>query len=198
MRKYFFFILLFLVKTASAELDLSEMEKVKSRLHDSINAPRQDCKECEHDSGPIESSHEIRLDNRSIEVETRYRGGSHPHIIKAIRTEDSPERVELTIHYDQRYCADDLSQFNPLTGRLLYRCLVHKSEKREKTIHIDFRKSPKLASGQEEVYQIKLNKELDDKDIEEEVGHVRGPRKNVEIKEEKSFLGLFGRRYVVE
>jgi|GEM_PF-5272051 len=199
MIKYSFFIFMFVQAVVAADFNLSEMEEVKAKLNSSVNAPGQNCIACEHDQESLSQTDQVDLDSNKKKIKTDYRGGSKPHIIYLVRTQNSPDQVKLKTRYYQRYCAQPFSRRDFHTGRLLsYRCLVYKSEEREETIRINFKNAPSLGPDQKEIYQIKLNKELDEKDIQHQLSFVQGPKENIKIESEKSFFGLFGERYSVQ
>jgi hypothetical protein len=61
MVKYSLFILILIRAVVAADFDLSQMDEVKARLNNSVNAPGENCIECEHDKAFLDDSNKIEL-----------------------------------------------------------------------------------------------------------------------------------------
>ena len=127
----------------ATEIDVEQMTDVTREIERSVSSPTENCETCagELDQETIHKS--LILSSENIDINTSYVGGDN-YIIALKRTAETPKKVKIKIEYGERVCARTTAYQNPLSGQIGFGCLFWKTEKRTKTIPLNFEKASVL------------------------------------------------------
>jgi len=78
----------------------------------------------------------------------------------------NPKKIKLKIEYGERVCAKTTAYQNPLSGQIGFGCLFWQTEKRTKTIPINFEKASVLEGDEYQSFRLVLQKEKNDRKID--------------------------------
>lgn len=191
---YIVTIFLFPLLIQANEINVEQLTDVTQEIERSVSSPTEYCETCvgELDQETIQKS--VRLDQKNIQVSTNYVGGDH-YTIALKRTADTPKKVKLKIEYGERVCARTTAYQNPLSGQLGFGCLFWKTEKRTKTVPIDFSKASVLEGDEYQSFRLVLEKDKESRSLSYDLTMTNGLFDIVES--HKAFIGLGSTRYEV-
>lgn len=187
-------ILLIPFSVVALAIDIEQIQNVTQQIDRAVLSPSENCDRCaaELDQETIHKS--LVLSGETLDVLTGYVGGDN-YTIALKRTADTPDKVKLKIEYGERVCAQIVATQNPLNGQLGLDCLFHKTEKRSKTIHLDFSKASALIGDEHQSLRLVLHKTPDQKSIEHQLTITDGLFD--QVNEARRFAGIFGHEYEI-
>lgn len=175
-------------------VDLQQLENVTRTIDHATQSPTETCEHC---AGELdqESIHKSAILNaKEVEITTSYVGGED-YVIALKRDIDTPKKVVLKVEYGERVCARVVAYQNPLSNQLGFDCLFYETQKRTKTIHLDFSKASVLDGEESQSFRLVLNKHIDQRKIGHKLKVTNGSFDDV--KEDERIMGMFGHVYEV-
>ncbi len=175
-------------------IDIEHIYNVRQELDRAVLSPSENCEHCagELDQEVINKS--LVLEGSEVPVLTGYVGGDQ-YTIALKRTAQTPEKVKLKIEYGERVCARVVPMQGPYSNELSFACLFHKTEKRSKTIHLDFSKASVLQGDEHQSLRLVINKDPEQKSLAHTLNITDGLFDQVD--EGRRFVGLFGHEYEI-
>ncbi len=187
-------ILLFPLLIQASEINVEQLTDVTQEIERSVSSPTEYCEACagELDQETIQKS--IRLVKKNIDINTNYIGGDE-YTIALKRTANTPKKIKLKIEYGERVCARTTAYQNPLSGQIGFGCLFWSTEKRTKTVPIDFSKASVLEGDEYQSFRLVLEKDKVSRNLNYNLTMTNGLFDTIE--EHAAFIGLGSTRYEI-
>lgn len=191
---YIAIMLLFPFLIQATEINVEQLTDVTEEIERSVSSPTEYCETCagELDQETIQKS--IILSSENLDVTTHYTGGDK-YTIALKRTADSPEKIKLKIEYGERVCARTTAYQNPLSGQIGFGCLFWQTEKRTKTIPINFERASVLEGEEYQSFRLVLQKDKDARKIDYKLSMTNGLFDTIETS--NGFAGLGSTSYKI-
>lgn len=192
--KYISLILFIPFSIFATEINVEQLGDVTSEIERALTSPTETCETCAAEVDQETISKSVTLDKKDIEIITNYIGGDD-FIIALKRTPNTPKKIKVKIEYGERVCARTVAHQNPLSGQLGFSCLFYQTEKRTKTIPINFEKASVLDAGEYQSLRLVIKKDKDDRKIDYGLSITNGMFDS--IKEGHGFLGMGSTSYEI-
>ncbi|MBH47194.1 MAG: hypothetical protein CME71_03385 [Halobacteriovorax sp.] len=175
-------------------IDIEELQSVTRQIDQATASPTEHCETCagELDQETINKS--VVLTKSDIEIVSNYTGGDD-FVIALKRTSSTPRKVKIKIEYGEKICARTVMHQNPLSGELGFSCLIYTTEKRSKTIPIDFENASVLNGDESQSYRLVLSKTREAAKLNYKLAITNGMFDTIE--EKHGFLGMGSTRYEI-
>lgn len=184
-------VLVFSLSINAQEINPVDLQEVTSAIHIATQSPSETCNHCagELDQETVKKS--LLLDDNELTTSTNYVGGDD-YIIALKRTTSSPKKIALKVEYGERVCARTVAHQNPLSGQLGFSCLFYQTEKRSKTINLDFSSASALEGDETQSLRLVISKDPDARKLNHQLKITNGLFDRIEHKD-----GLFRDKYVI-
>lgn len=186
-----FILLLFSSIVLAQEIDLRNIDNVTREIDHATLSPTETCDYCEGELDQETINKTLVLDDKDMSTSTNYVGGDN-YIIALKRTATTPKKIAIKVEYGERVCARTVAHQNPLSGQLGFSCLFYQTEKRSKTINLDFTAASALEGNESQSLRLVLSKDRDDRKLEHQLRITNGLFDSIEYKD-----GLFRDKYVI-
>lgn len=183
------------VLTQAQEIDVRQIESMGQTIDRATLSPSESCDQCagQVDQEVVHKS--LTLNQADLTISTNYVGGED-YVMALKRTPSTPDKIKLKIEYGERVCDRMVATQNPISGGLGFDCLFYKTEKRSKTIHLDFSKASALLGDEHQSLRLVIHKDRDSRTFEHKLVITDGLYD--QINEARRFAGVFGHEYEIE
>tara|TARA_R110000868_G_scaffold72133_5_gene210409 strand:- start:3059 stop:3688 length:630 start_codon:yes stop_codon:yes gene_type:complete len=187
---------IFIPFSLSAEvIDINQLESVTQEIERAISSPAENCETCSGELDQETINKSVVLTQPEIDIVSNYTGGED-FVIALKRTSATPKKVKIKVEYGEKVCARTIMHQNPLSGQLGFSCLIYTTEKRSKTIPINFENASVLDGDEFQSLRLVISKTREAAKLDYKLSITNGMFDTVE--EKHGFLGMGSARYEIK